>query len=223
MDDTVSNSGLGMAMMLPWTILFILDIILFKIFDEKFNWSEIICNLWLIVRMYYFCIAITFITTDAIKVFVGDPRPCFLEIQENESDDWKLKNSRQSFISGHASLSMSSLCLLTIMFYQSWMFTQTKAYHIGNKISKTCNPHQYYLADFWYLLRDVPLVAVILVFTPVCIAVYIGLTRITDYKHFAVDVTGGMIIGACMAYIAFLVYYNETYLRFQWKLKQKNS
>ena len=41
-----------------------------------------------------------------------------------------------------------------------------------------------------------------------------------DYKHFAADVVGGWVIGAAVAYCSFLIFYQETYAMFDYKLKE---
>ena len=208
-------------MQLPWVLLFILSLILFWKYDkQQFNKTDILTNLWVMTRMYYFSISITFITTVVIKLFCGTPRPNLFAIMEQVEDenDFDVWNARQSFLSGHSSLAMSTMGLLTIMFYQSWIYSQSEQYEIGKKLGKCCNPYQYYLADFWYLLRNVPLIASLLIFAPVCIALYCGISRITDYKHTRIDVCAGELLGACCAYLAYLVYYNETFLHFKWRL-----
>eukprot|EP01084_Bolivina_argentea_P265958 450956_1 len=61
----------------PWVILAILDMILLKLTDKKFNWIDVRRNVWLMIRTFWFCIGITFLSGDLIKVFVGSPRPYY--------------------------------------------------------------------------------------------------------------------------------------------------
>ena len=175
--------------------------------------------------MVFFSFAITFLSVDIIKYFVGAPRPYFSQFlqqyQNHTIDKHQFNESKLSFPSGHSAYSMCLLSLMTVMFYQSWSYVQTIYY---NQLSKTNlasdNPHCYYLSSLWYLLRKIPLLSILILFIPTYLAIYIALTRITDYKHFAIDIVTGMLIGIVCAYISYLTYRNETYFEFNYKLNK---
>mmetsp|Transcript_49843 Transcript_49843/g.79457 ORF Transcript_49843/g.79457 Transcript_49843/m.79457 type:complete len:320 (-) Transcript_49843:43-1002(-) len=222
LESSVSGVGVTLAVTLPSMLLLILDVIIFKLTDATFEWQGVFENMWLMFRMQYFCGSIALLSCNAIKLFVGNPRPMFLAIQaEHVHDKHALEDSRQSFVSGHSTMSMASLSLVTIMLFQAWRYTQSESYQSGNdKIPKTSNSYQYYLADFWNLsvFRMAPLMAILLIFAPVFIAMYIAGSRVVDYKHFTIDVVGGSILGACCAYLSYLVFRHETFVHVHWRL-----
>ena len=69
------------------------------------------------------------------------------------------------------------------------------------------------------LLREIPLICIFIIFVPTFIAIYVSLTRITDYRHFTADVVAGAIIGGFIGYLSYLMFYNEMYLEFDYRLK----
>ena len=224
-EQVIGTTTLMLMITLPWYALFIISVICLYIIDKQFNKDQVLTHLYLMTRMIVFCFSVCLITVDLMKLFVGSPRPYFIDIYEryklDQVDKQDMVDARLSFPSGHAGYSWSQLFLLTIMFYNSWKYTQ-EMYYTQTQIPigmKTDNPHSYYLCGFWWLLRDIPLLSIILVFVPTYLAIYCSLTRITDYKHFAADIVGGALIGGCIAYISYLVFYNEMYLQFNYKLK----
>lgn len=57
-----------------------------------------------------------------------------------------------------------------------------------------------------------------MVTAPTSLAVWCGMTRIRDYKHFASDVVAGWIVGAVWAFIAKQAFQHETYTPFEHRL-----
>ena len=226
LDSTIGTVGLILLIFLPWYTLWIISTICLYIIDKNFSWIHWRQMFYLMTRMIFFSFSVCLLITDLIKLFCGSPRPYYLDIYDeyllDKVDEYKIIDARLSFLSGHSSLSFSQLFLLSIMFYKSWQYTQKMYYNSTYLIGMTCdNPHSYYLCGFWWLLKEVPLIGIILVFVPTLIAIYCSLTRITDYKHFAVDVVGGTVLGGSIAYLSYLIFYNETYCRFNYKLKME--
>merc|ERR1712176_1644395 len=94
-----------------------------------------------------------------------------------------------------------------------------KCYATNQKIAiYSCNnPHSYFLSSLWWKLVELPLISVGLIFIPCYFALYVSLTRMTDYKHTAADITAGAVIGCFVSYLTYLVFHNEMYLMFQFK------
>merc|ERR1711991_1056962 len=87
----------------------------------------------------------------------------------------------------------------------------------------TSNQHSYFLCNLWWILKDIPLISIGLIFMPCYIALWISLTRITDYKHTPSDIIAGSVIGGFVAYITYLIFYDEMYARFNFTdNKQRN-
>lgn len=143
------------------------------------------------VGCFLFGCAVSQSLTDLAKVAVGRLRPNFLsvckpdftkincsrgyiEIYECNGTDSAVTEGRKSFYSGHASFAMYAL--LYLAFYLEARFTWKGA----------------------RLLR--PLLQALLIM----MAIYTGLTRISDYRHHPSDVLVGFLQGAIIAYwIAF--------------------
>ena len=201
-----------------------LSLIILYFADGQFSWAQYGKQIYLIHRMMIFCFSTTLLSVDCIKLFVGSPRPYFLEVhaeyEAGDVDEIEEIDARLSFPSGHAALGLSQCLLLSIMLFSSWRYTQTmyfeRSYVVG---MKSDNPHSYYLSGLWWILREIPLLSMGLIGTPTIIAIWNGLTRIRDYKHFAVDVVGGWVIGGSIAFVSYLIFYQETYIVFDYKLK----
>merc|ERR1719229_1533071 len=101
------------------------------------------------------------------------------------------------------------------MMFKSWQYTQRVYFEKMTIDRPKCdNPHCYYLSGLWWALREVPLLSVLLIGVPTYIAVWNGLTRIRDYKHFAADVVGGWCVGGFIALCSYLIFFQETYAIF---------
>ena len=221
-DSTVPTPSMFAIIFLSWiAIVSINGIILYK-YDDTFTLKSWLKFLYLVTRIVCFSFATTSLITDIIKKSVGSPRPYFDEAQQKYSNqDITQKdydNAKQSFISGHASESWCLLLLLSLYLYHSYQYTM-KCYFMNTNIEKytNSNPHSYFLCNLWWLLKDVPLLSIGLIFMPCYIALWISLTRITDYKHTPSDIIAGSVIGGAIAYITYLIFYDEMYARFNFK------
>lgn len=215
----------GIAFALWMSILCINGIILWK-YDTTFTFKLWLKFFYLICRLMMFSFAVTSLVTDVIKKSVGNPRPYYynalLKYENGEISRKDLDNAQQSFISGHASESFCLLFPLTIYLYHSYSYSM-KCYFMNRDIAKyqTNNPHSYFLSNIWYKLASVPLISIALIFIPTYIALYVTLTRITDYKHTGADVVAGSATGIAISYITYIIYYNEMYCNFNFKEMKK--
>eukprot|EP01084_Bolivina_argentea_P295407 508578_1 len=222
-DEKVPGLEFTIIIAMIWYGLFAFDAILLYFIDSKFVFNEWLTHFFLMIRMSHFCFAITFIGHDVIKLAVGAPRPYLLAIYDSANKQ-QLNNVRKSFISGHAAISMSMMSLLTMMFYESYKYMEKQhkyGIYVMYDAMTTSNPHSYYLCGLWHFLKDIPLLLMGILFVPMYFALYIGLTRVIDYKHFETDVVGGFVFGIGCALISYLIYWNEMYFAFNYKLKRK--
>jgi len=217
-DESVSNSGLVLLSLLPWFLLFLICTVWLYVVEKHFALSHWLNALSLWMRMLLFDFFVCFIIVDTIKLSVGAPRPYFIAAYNSyDADSSEMFNARLSFPSGHASLSMCTLSLLSMMLYQSWQFTQNMHFNRSPAADMMGwdNPHSFYLSPLWWLLRDAPLLGILLVASPTFLALYCGCSRIIDYKHFAADVLAGFLVGVAVAYVSQLAFWNELYMEFE--------
>ncbi|CUM68385.1 uncharacterized protein PRCAT00006108001 [Priceomyces carsonii] len=137
------------------------------------------------------------VVTDALKNWIGRPRPDFLARCGPRSDSpldqlvdvsvctaplgkALLLDGMRSTPSGHASISFSLLMFLTL-----WLFGQFKAFKSQQPVLKAC-----------------------LCALPLLLASYIALSRVQDYRHHFVDITLGTIIGSSCAIAMYHKYFN---------------
>lgn len=95
-----------------------------------------------------------------------------------------------------------------------------KYYSIGSK-SMYENGNVYFGMIIWYYLRNNIVLSTIIAFIPTFYAIYVGCTRITDYRHRVSDVLAGALLGSVVAYITFRLYSFEFYgnLRFDPRIR----
>ncbi|XP_068616777.1 phospholipid phosphatase 1-like [Brachionichthys hirsutus] len=189
-DDTISYQLLG-GVMIPFSLILLicgecLSIYLSRIKNQSFGTKYAAC-VYKAVGSYLFGAAANQSLTDIAKYSVGRLRPHFLAVckpawdriscktggyVENftcTGDKFLVEEARLSFFSGHAAFSM--YCMLFLVLY------------IQARLS----------FDWARLLR--PTIQFFLVAT----AVYVGLTRVSDYKHHWSDVLVGLLVGGSVA------------------------
>jgi len=221
-EESVSTTGLVMLCILPWFLLFALSTLWLYVVTKDFPLQQWLLSFSLWFRMVLFAFSVVIIVVDAIKLSVGSPRPYFITAySEHGASSEEVFEARLSFPSGHSASPMCTLLLLSMLLLRSWQFTQSMHYQqaAGVGMMGWDNPHSFYLSQLWWWLRDAPLVGILLVFSPVCLALYSGCSRITDYKHFAADVIAGFLVGAAVAYISYLAFYNEMYMEFEHRVR----
>merc|ERR1719361_2712066 len=108
------------------------SLVVLYIADKSFTWTQYAQQIYLIHRMVFFCYSATLLSVDCIKLFVGSPRPYYLAVRGDESEE---NAARLSFPSGHAAFGMSQCLLLSMMLFSSWQYTQKmhadKSYVVG--------------------------------------------------------------------------------------------
>jgi len=167
-----------------------------------FSSSRLIVQLYNVARIFLFGAFVNQLFTDTTKYTIGRLRPHFIQVcnpnisredcgevdrpnyvtkfickgQEeigNYENAKRLHDSRLSFVSGHASLSVFSMGF-SIVYLQQQM--------VG---------------------RDFRLLKPLIQVGCVLFALFTSLSRISDYKHHAGDVAGGALLGLTMAAISY--------------------
>jgi membrane-associated phospholipid phosphatase len=128
---------------------------------------------------------LTLLTTVALKRAVGRLRPDFLDrcqpdasgVCTGDPDD--ILEGRQSFPSGHTSLSFAGGTFLTL-----YLWGKLQPFRTGGAL--------------WKLL---------VILAPMAVATAVGVTRISDHRHHWEDVLGGGIIGFGYAMLSYRLHY----------------
>ncbi|KAM7415990.1 hypothetical protein PAMA_018185 [Pampus argenteus] len=189
-DDTISYQLLG-GVMIPFTLIVIvcgecLSVYLSRINNQSLGTKYVPC-IYKAVGSYVFGAAASQSLTDIAKYSIGRLRPHFLavckpvwdqinckagEYIENftcTGDKFLVDEARLSFYSGHSSFSM--YCMLFLVLYI----------------------HARLKSEWARLVR--PTIQFFLIAT----AVYVGLSRVSDYKHHWSDVLAGLLQGGLVA------------------------
>ncbi|XP_029433090.1 phospholipid phosphatase 1 isoform X2 [Rhinatrema bivittatum] len=198
-EDTISYELLA-GIMIPFTIIIIilgeaLSVYFNHLYSNAFIRNNYVATIYKAIGTFIFGAAVSQSLTDIAKYTIGRLRPHFLDACK---PDWSKINcsagyietfvcqgnsvtaneGRLSFYSGHSSFSM--YCMLFLALYlQSRM-----------------------KGDWARLLR--PTVQ----FALVAASVYVGLSRVSDYKHHWSDVLTGLIQGAIVA-VLIVVYVSD--------------
>lgn len=128
---------------------------------------------------------------DIIKICAGRPRPdffyrCFPDGVMNSEmkctgEYWSVMDGRKSFPSGHSSFSFAGLGFLAFYFIGK--------FKIFNEEGRAKSPR------------------LIICFTPLIVALMVGISRTCDYHHHWQDVTVGSLIGLSIAYLCYRQYF----------------
>jgi diacylglycerol diphosphate phosphatase/phosphatidate phosphatase len=158
-------------------------------FSDSFNPHQTFC-------VYLAAIGLTLLLTDAIKVYVGYLRPIFFDLcipddkyqtcTSGDDDD-----ARQSFPSGHSSLSFCGLGLFSFYLEERFGVSKLRQHSIVAPSESDHRPHQTTVG----LTRIFSIISML----PLLLAGYIATSRIVDNHHFPVDVVGGSILGFSIA------------------------
>ncbi|XP_051028362.1 phospholipid phosphatase 1 isoform X2 [Acomys russatus] len=198
-EDTIPYGVLG-GIIIPFSIIVIivgetLSVYFSTLRSNSFVNNHYVATIYKAVGTFLFGAAASQSLTDIAKYSVGRLRPHFLAVcnpdwsKINCSDGYietyicqgsatKVREGRLSFYSGHSSFSMYCM-LFTALYLQARM-----------------------KADWARLLRPT------LQFGLVAFSIYVGLSRISDYKHHSSDVLVGLIQGAVVA-ILVVVYVSD--------------
>lgn len=194
-EDTIPYALLG-GIVIPFCIIVMsigesLSVYFNVLHSNSFVGNPYIATIYKAVGAFLFGVSASQSLTDIAKYTIGSLRPHFLAIcnpdwsKINCSDGYiedyicqgneeKVKEGRLSFYSGHSSFSM--YCMLFVALY---LQARMKG-------------------DWARLLRPM------LQFGLIAFSIYVGLSRVSDYKHHWSDVTVGLIQGAAMAILVAL-------------------
>lgn len=213
-EDTISYELLG-GIMIP---LIFLTMIIGEVLSVRFNnlysnscvRNSYVATIYKAIGAFLFGAAASQSLTDIGKYSIGRLRPHFLDVCkpdwtkincstgyiENifcQGDATQVNEARLSFYSGHSSFSM--YCMLFLALYL-----------------------QARMKGYWArLLRPT------LQFFLIAAAVYVGLSRVSDYKHHWSDVLTGLLQGAVMAILIVLYVSNFFKVRAQFTQKDEEN
>ncbi|XP_075707222.1 phospholipid phosphatase 2 isoform X2 [Rhinoderma darwinii] len=187
-DDTITH-GLMAGVTISCTIIIIASGEMYMVFSKRL-YSRSECNnyvaaLYKVIGTFLFGASVSQSLTDLAKYMVGRPRPNFLAVcdpvwstvncsgyvmeLECRGSHANVTESRLSFYSGHSSFGM--YCMLFLSLY-----IQVR---LCGKWARLLRPTiQFFLLSF---------------------ALYVGYTRVSDYKHHWSDVLVGFLQGALVA------------------------
>ncbi|XP_073536445.1 phospholipid phosphatase 1 isoform X2 [Phyllobates terribilis] len=198
-EDTISYQLLA-AIMIPLTIVIIILGEVLSVFykclqSNGFVRNHYVATIYKAIGTFIFGAAVNQSLTDIAKYTIGRLRPHFLDVCKPDwtkincsagyienfvclGDPVKSSEARLSFYSGHSSFSM--YCMLFLALYL-----------------------QARMRGHWArLLRPT------LQFALVAVSIYVGLSRVSDYKHHWSDVLTGLIQGAIVA-VLIVVYVSD--------------
>ncbi|XP_061473974.1 phospholipid phosphatase 1 isoform X2 [Rhineura floridana] len=212
-DDTISYELLA-GIIVPFDVIVIilgeaLSVYYNRLHSSSFVRNNYIASIYKAIGTFIFGAAISQSLTDIAKYSIGRLRPHFLDICKPDwpqincsagyieifkclGDKAKVNEGRLSFYSGHSSFSM--YCMLFLALY---LQARMKG-------------------DWARLLR--PTAQFILI----AASIYVGLSRVSDYKHHWSDVLTGLIQGALVA-VLIAVYVSDFFKQRGRPFKQKEE
>ncbi|XP_056398463.1 phospholipid phosphatase 1 isoform X2 [Hyla sarda] len=212
-EDTISYQLLA-AIMIPLSILIIilgeaLSVFFNRLQSNGFIRNHYVATIYKAIGTFIFGAAVSQSLTDIAKYTIGRLRPHFVDVCkpdwtkincsagyiENfvcQGDLVKSSEARLSFYSGHSSFSM--YCMLFLALYLQARMR----------------------GDWARLLR--PTVQ----FALVAVSIYVGLSRVSDYKHHWSDVLIGLIQGAIVA-VLIVVYVSDFFKKKNCGFNQKED
>ncbi|XP_048832223.1 phospholipid phosphatase 2-like [Brienomyrus brachyistius] len=183
-EDTITH-GLMAAVTISCTVIIICSGEAYLVYSKKIrsnsDFNQYVAALYKVVGTFLFGAAVSQSLTDLAKYTIGRPRPNFMAVcapktckgnalQINCSGSIaNVTESRLSFYSGHSSFGM--YCMLFLALYVQARLVAKWARLLRPTI-------QFFLLAF---------------------AVYVGYTRVSDYKHHWSDVLTGLLQGALIA------------------------
>ncbi|XP_014007374.2 phospholipid phosphatase 2 isoform X2 [Salmo salar] len=182
--DTISHRAMA-AVTIPSSIVIITTGEAYLVYSKRLhsnsNFNQYMSALYKVVGTFLFGAAVSQSLTDLAKFTIGRPRPNFLSVcnptvcsgymlQLNcTGNPQNVTESRLSFYSGHSAFGMYSMLFLAL-------YVQAR---MQGKWTRLVRPTvQFFLVSF---------------------AVYVGYTRVSDYKHHWSDVLVGLLQGTLIA------------------------
>ncbi|CAL8307997.1 unnamed protein product [Lota lota] len=182
--DTITH-GLLAAVTISCTVIIVSSGEAYLVYSKRIysnsNFNQYVVALYKVLGTFLFGAAVSQSLTDLAKFTIGRPRPNFLSVCAAKYCKGYMKNinctgapqdvteSRLSFYSGHSSFGM--YCMLFLALYVQARLMMKWARLLRPTI-------QFFLVAF---------------------AVYVGYTRVSDYKHHWSDVLVGLLQGALVA------------------------
>ncbi|KAJ8274141.1 hypothetical protein COCON_G00087660 [Conger conger] len=182
--DTITHATMA-AVTISFSVIIITSGEAYMVYSKKIHsnsaFNQYVAALYKVVGTYLFGAVVSQSLTDLAKFTIGRPRPNFLSVCAPESchgyvleinctgSHRNVTESRLSFYSGHSSFGM--YCMLFLALYV----------------------HARLVGKWARLLRPT------IQFFLVAYAVYVGYTRVSDYKHHWSDVVVGLLQGALIA------------------------
>lgn len=150
----------------------------------------------------WFTVSVTSVLTDILKCWIGNPRPDFLarcgaregtptnvlvdiSVCTAPLGEMYLLDGMKLTPSGHSSLAFSGLGYLTL-----WLLGQYKVLNVKQRSS---------------------MLTILLLSSPMLLAVYIALSRTQDYRHHFFDVLFGSVIGLVFAFLGYKKYFSSIF------------
>ena len=147
-------------------------------------------------------------TTELLKLYVGELRPIFYDQCQPNADysactntsEKDVTDARKSFPSGHSSMSFCGMQLLTLYLLQRfglessrhvYSSIQQEAHHSTSDSTTTPWRHERRLLQRKRLIS-------VLCLAPMAVAVFIAASRLRDNRHHPADVVGGAVLGASL-------------------------
>lgn len=182
--DTITH-GMLAAVTIPCTVIIISSGEAYLVYSKRIysnsDFNQYVAALYKVVGTFLFGASVSQSLTDLAKFTIGRPRPNFMDVCRPTvctgympvinctGSDLNVTESRLSFYSGHSSFGM--YCMLFLALY-----VQAR---LEAKWARLLRPTiQFFLVAF---------------------AVYVGYTRVSDYKHHWSDVLVGLLQGALIA------------------------
>mmetsp|Transcript_36438 Transcript_36438/g.46406 ORF Transcript_36438/g.46406 Transcript_36438/m.46406 type:complete len:328 (-) Transcript_36438:190-1173(-) len=142
------------------------------------------------------------LSNNVAKAYVGYPRPCYYALVAffeliGESDD----KANRSFPSGHALFSMGSLLYVALLFLED-----SQAFLAA--LIPTCKGVKPILKLLEAPCRTTLQMVALL---PICLAMWVGTSRIKDFMHFPADVVGGWIFGSISAFFSYKYIFSQRF------------
>ena len=86
----------------------------------------------------------------------------------------------------------------------------------NGRILSVFNGDSYFFLSLFIHMRHFHLFCVLLVLSPTFFSMYVGCSRLTDYKHHYIDVSAGALIGIFYSVLSFFYYKSEFYYGFKY-------
>ena len=179
--------------------------------------------IWLInvIRILATTSGISTIIIHLLKYIIGLPRPNTYSILDREG--YPDNVAFESFPSGHTSICFTICYVYGVMAQNALDYSlkenhetlikkekPVEVLHKPDEEEKFRGDHFFFL-PLWNLLKFIPGISYILVWSPMVGATYVAITRMREYWHTDVDCVAGALIGIAIGHISYKRYYYDFY------------